>query len=564
MSQLKSKAKGAAKALRRHGKSGQLVTTNINTTKDNSTIDTNEIYSPNWTKETAYYDSYVADGGKGDKEANRHWEALRVAIAKKNDDPRDRAELHSSIAQKSADALNYMNQWSKLLWLGASLEGFKKLKPKAPFYAMTLLADGWNRTTADAGNGVKQVKDAVKEVLSGINAHSYGHVETAVFPKTKVEGDGYHSAAHAQVIVWGVPINTLRKALKPKFPTLADGTKGYWVEELTEKFAHALSYATKPPSYGYSGWPMADGENIHKSIKLPQTAHYQLLGQFRGTTWPAVNIATGDGIKIRQFAIDKIGYKPLKSKSPPADNAKADTTETPPPALTLETGVDPSLKIDPGQHKLMPLAAKVSVGLKKSLGEEEKSRESLYDSLEGVYELALTSAAREVELKKVLKLKGITFNKAADLFLLAVKIAAAKEDISKQRISEWAAALRYLYSKRCKPGTVATSLKEYGGTKECAKALKGTIQPKCNKTTSLTEAEAWDLIKAHGEGFEVVTNQLAMPISKGVLVAARNTDHNRLLVRHFIGIDEGRGKDFLQKVASDLTAKAAKEKPGAS
>jgi hypothetical protein len=68
------------------------------------------------------------------------------------------------------------------------------------------------------------------------------------------------------------------------------------------------------------------------------------------------------------------------------------------------------------------------------------------------------------------------------LFLLSVKIAADKKDVDKRRVSEWAASLRYLYSKRCKPEVVAATIKDYGGTKECVKALKSGNPPKTTKT----------------------------------------------------------------------------------
>ena len=569
MSQVNTRISRTAKASRGHGKRGQLVTTNIDTAEDSSTTDTNTVYSPNWPIETAYYNKYVAEDGIGYREANRHMGALKAAITKKYGDLELRAQLLASVSPESAKELLYFNPWSKLMWLGAALNGFKDLNPKAPFYVITLLADAWNRSTADEGNGTAQVKKLVKELLAGIEAHSFGHVETAVFPRNKIDGDGYHSAVHAQVIVWGVSANVLRKALKPHFPPLEDGTKGYWVLPMTHDFAHVLSYATKSPAYGNSVWSMTDGKRRHNSERLSQIAHDQLLKQFDGTTWPAVNIATGDGKTIRKSAVNEIGYKPSKDKSPLADKLET-AVETPPPALTLETDVDPGLRIDAGERKLPSMAAEVSVDLGKSLGQEEKSRERLYGSLEGVYKFALTSADRKRELKAVLKSKRITFNRAADLFLLAVKIATARQDVPKQRISEWAGALRYLYSKRCEPDAVATKLKDYG-PKECAKALRSGKTPKEGKppkesrTTDLTDKAAWTLIRKHGTGFEVRgANTLEMPVGKGVLMAARHKDENKLFVRHLVGSNNKLAREFLQKVANDLTAKSAKEKKVAS
>ena len=450
-----------------------------------------------------------------------------------------------------------MNSSSRLMWLGAALNAFKALKPSGPFYAVTVISAAWNRSTADEGSGTAEVKKTLEELLDGLEADSLGHVETAVFPKTRLDNGGCRAAPHAQVIVYGVSENALRKALKAAFPPLEDGTKGYWVLEITDGFGYALSYATKSPSYGYSDWPMGDGSRTHKSVKLPQGVHLQLLKQFHGVTWLDVNIATGEGKKIRQRAITEIGFKPVKT-SPLADNSTASATEKP-PVLTLETGVDPSLKVDMGKRKLLSMAAAVSVGFDKSLKHEAEGEESLSDSLATAYELALASADQEGDLKKLLKLKGITFNRAADLFLLAVKVGCTKKNVDKRRQSEWAGALRYMYGKKCKPTEVATKLKEYGGPSACVKAMK-RHKPSNDNTPELTQDEIWDTIKAHGEGFEVATNKLDMPLSKGVLVAARNKDGNRLLVRHVVGIEQKRGKEFVQKVANDLTAKSAKTK----
>ena len=155
--------------------------------------------------------------------------------------------------------------------------------------------------------------------------------------------------------------------------------------------------------------------------------------------------------------------------------------------------------------------------------------------------------------------KGIPLNAQSDLISLSLKIALP-EDHDKRRASEWGSALRYLYGNGCKPMAVPAALRENGGTRNCANALKGRTTGKDAATSKIDEQEVWKLIKEHGKGFEVASNRVEMPVGRGVLIAGRNKEGNRLSVRHLIKVDEKLGRDFLQKVANDLTRKSAKAK----
>ena len=156
--------------------------------------------------------------------------------------------------------------------------------------------------------------------------------------------------------------------------------------------------------------------------------------------------------------------------------------------------------------------------------------------------------------------RGIPLNAQSDLISLSLKIALP-EDHDKRRASEWGSALRYLYGNGCKPMAVPAALRENGGTRNCANALKGRTTGKDAATSKIDEQEAWNLIRKHGTGFEVRgANKLDMPVAMGVLIAARRMDENQLFVRHLVSIKDKLGRDFLKKVANDLTRKSAKAK----
>ena len=523
-----------------------------------------KFYSPDWTKLSEYYEKYASTTGIGRTEANRHLKALKQTIEKTKGDLDQRRQQLAMINPKTAAKLFYMNPASRLSWLKGAVTGFETLKPDAPFFAITVVKKAWDRTTRDDGNGVAEVKEKIKGILSDLKASSFGHVETAVFPK-KVTAGAYHSAPHGQIIVWGVELLDLRAALKPSFPPLEDGTLGYMVKPITTKFFTTLSYATKAPAYGYSAWPMEGGDKRHEPMAITQRGHHQLLKQFADTTWLDVNIATGEGIKVRKTAIQETGYQTSASKSPLTDKLKAKnevSADSPLKILTLENGVDPALKFSP-KGQLKEEAKKATEAYEGYLGTEKQSRDVLYEFLGRVYRLACASADREPQLKKLVTDRGIPLNAQSDLISLSLKIALPK-DHDKRRASEWGSALRYLYGNGCKPMAVPAALRENGGTRNCANALKGRTAGGETATSKIDEQEAWKLVKEHGNGFEVASNRVDLPVVRAVLIAGRNKDGNRLFVRHFIPADEKLGRDFLQKIANDLTRKSAKAKKAAS
>lgn len=519
-------------------------------------------YTPNWEQAKKVWAS-TAEHGKALREAVRHQKALQAAIRENVKNPVHQKKLLKRTSVANAKRLAYMNPFARLIWTTEVMKSFCAHQPKPPLYAVTLISNAFEFGTGetDPTSYVNVLKAAVEAVMTDCGASSLGNIEFAVFPKTATEDGGYRIAGHFQGIAWGVPKKDLKRSLALIFPPLADGTPGAWVIEVKRSIWNVVSYNLKAPAYGYRSWPRAGNSAVHNSMEIPLRGHCHLLRLFSGITWPQLAIATGKGKKILRDA-QHASKQPINGqiKSPPADFLKAGASENGTASdlgtLTVESGVHTAIDVPVSEVPLQERTAEAAQAFLTYEGQRKTTKTDLHAFLQQIYGTALSSVSRIGELQQLVHRKGLTFNRSADLFALCLKLAIPNESYNKRRASDWAMALRYLYSQGCQPNQVLHQLGQYG-VKACARFIKQSQQPDEHNATSCPE-DVWGVFKKYGEHFTVSTNQLEMPFSKAILIAERNEDLNRLIVQH--GIDER--DPAAQAILAKLAKSLAKEKRG--
>ena len=527
------------------------------TTRTTATGTPGKQYIPDWEQQQEKWDAYARQGGKGFVYSRRHSRTLKATIKKHVKDPAKRKRLFSLISKSHASRLEYMNPSARLLWGTHVMNGFRSLQPKGVLFGVTLISEGFSSSSAakNPRAWLRVFQAIMKVLLTECGASAFGNIEFAVFPKTTEVDGGYQMFAHFQGLVWNVSKKRLKRRLVRWFPPMDDGTPGAWVAEVTRTVWKLISYNIKAPQYGYRHFPRAGNSPVHNSMEIPLQGHWQLLQQFKGWQWPEFAVAVGEGEKILRGAM-RVLRKPLPGhlKSPPADLLAEEADAGPPPGLgvlTIETGVNPAVTADDSPAALGERTADAALAYQEYLGQRQTAKSTLYEFLERTYATAITSASREGELQQLVRLKGLTFNRASDLFSLCLKLAIPTESYDKRRSSEWAAALRYLHSKGCQPGQASRFLQEHGGTKACAKAM---ANPGDDETkTPISPDEIWKTFETYGKHFEVATNRLEMPVRKGILIAEPNPDNNRLLVHHVIDIRNPTGRAILRKLAASIS-----------
>ncbi len=514
-------------------------------------------YKPNWKTVRLRCERSIGKGGKAYKECIRHHRQLSDAITRYQRAPKLYENLQQSISRANASNLGYMNPYARLDWLRCVTNAFCEVKPTSPLYAVTLITKICDLASSDddAGPQIRILKILAAKLLDDAGASAFGNIEFAVFPKTP-KGKGYKVAVHFQGLAWGISKPALKNAFARMFMCLPDGTHGNVVIRVKKSVSRVIAYNLKAPAYGYRAFPRDDGSTVHNTIAIPERGHYQLLRLLRDLKWPDLAVAVGEGEEILRRA-EKEKPSPALPESPPPDSLPADALQIreKPGALTLQTGVNPAIGQDGGDVSLQERSANASLAFHAYAGHQETSDKRLYAFLAEVYPQTLRAARNEEELKALVQAKRMTFNKASDLFALSLKLAIPAEAYNKRRASEWAMALRYLHSQSCAPDGVAAFFAEKGGINHCVDQMRALDNEQRAPQLSMSPEEAWVAIENGGDGFTVATNQLEMPCDRAVLIAERNPDNNRLLVRHAIAADTGVAKSFLVKLAATMGQK---------
>jgi hypothetical protein len=512
------------------------------------------IFEPDWAEEHERVVKEFQDGGKARTECSRHELALQKAIKTHCPDPKDARDFMSAVLASNARHLRYSCPHSRVLWSEALSRAFVAAEPKGPIVTLTLISENFAGSTDQLGieAGKLLILAKLVEIVFKDSGYSVlGHSEYAIFPK-RIEGNGYASHAHAQLLVWGRGKQPLERLLDPIFKPLADGTHGCYGQEITRTPTHALSYAIKTSAYGYSAWPKASGGARHTSAELPQKGHFQFVQMASQITWPELCIAVGEGVKIRDRALQKLKVKfPLQSCRP-TDKLpkKARSAPRKIQAFTAESKVPSTIQLEANalNADLRMQAAEAAEFYGEYDSHSKSAKAALYSFLASIYRFALCSHVRKQELEDIASSLELPFNARTDLFGFAIKIALhGKKDLNRQLVSDWSRSLRYLFRTGCSIHDAEEALASYG-----IKASARNAQMAAPEVASRTAREAWQKIRQAGTVLRIKTPLAAKLPGRAVLITGRNKSGTELRVRRVERADNPRIAQLLKEIAKEL------------
>jgi len=194
---------------------------------------------------------------------------------------------------------------------------------------------------------------------------------------------------------------------------------------------------------------------------------------------------------------------------------------------------------------------KCAVKHKKHLTKKGEAKRAKYRYLEDAYVVALNAHHRIDELQVYAKKKHVRFNKRTDLFGFVIKLTMPDTKTNRRLASEYAGALRYLYSVGTPGDHVAKELTRQGGISGCRKKLSELRRDlgKGRKPASKTSAtKNWDKVKEGGPLAEFKFKSGKLKKGRYALLAGCNKN-GALTVYKSISINEQDGAGFLRRIA---------------
>ena len=174
-----------------------------------------------------------------------------------------------------------------------------------------------------------------------------------------------------------------------------------------------------------------------------------------------------------------------------------------------------------------------------------------YQFLEDAYVVALNAHQRVDELETYAKSKDISFNKRTDIFGFVIKLAMLASNANRRLASEYAGALRYLYSRDTPGNLVAEEIKKQGGISGCRKklsALRRALRTDKKSSPNMSTTKNWNKVKEDGYLAKFSLKNGKMKGGRYALLAGCNKKGG-LTIYKSISIKDSDGERFLKSIA---------------
>ena len=237
---------------------------------------------------------------KARENAIRHRDQLTDSIDKYDDGSpvRNREEILSISLPKKRD-LNYMNPWSRSLWVKYLNEAFECVSPiMANPRMITAIHHPWHTDDRSWELDVRRIKRKIWKELRGL---SYiGMIEFAYFTNIR-QGHGRLITPHFQGILFNEMDRSKSDQVHAGFAGGIFGAVGFYQRKISN-FLGALNYSVKQPAYGNEVFQRKDGSFGRYSKKLWLTQHYKLYRHLNHFSFPDLTMSAGEGVKVLALA----------------------------------------------------------------------------------------------------------------------------------------------------------------------------------------------------------------------------------------------------------------------